>query len=98
VRLAQYEIASADAFGTNLFSVMLLFVADLAYAGGPILNEVDRFSLLATLLGILLKLSTWPASLNAVANQSWEWLSIRLSYCWRTPAAWSSCSSCDRTG
>jgi cation:H+ antiporter len=54
VRLAQYEMAFADAFGTNLFSVMLLFVADLAYPGGPILNEVGRFSLFATLLGILL--------------------------------------------
>jgi cation:H+ antiporter len=54
VRLAQYKMAFADAFGTNLFSVMLLFVADLAYDGGPILNEVDRFSLFATLLGILL--------------------------------------------
>jgi cation:H+ antiporter len=54
VRLAQYEMAFADAFGTNLFSVMLLFVADVAYAGGPILNQVDRFSLFATLLGILL--------------------------------------------
>jgi cation:H+ antiporter len=54
VRLAQYEMAFADAFGTNLFSVMLLFVADLAYPGGPILNEVSRFSLFATLLGILL--------------------------------------------
>jgi cation:H+ antiporter len=54
VRLAQYEMAFADAFGTNLFSTMLLFVADLAYSGGPILNEVDRFSLFAMLLGILL--------------------------------------------
>lgn len=54
VRLAQYEMAFADAFGTNLFSTMLLFVADLAYAGGPVLNEVDRFSLFAMLLGILL--------------------------------------------
>jgi cation:H+ antiporter len=54
VRLAQYEMAFADAFGTNLFSTMLLFVADLAYPGGPILNEVDRFSLFAMLLGILL--------------------------------------------
>lgn len=35
-------------------SVMLLFVADLAYPGGLILNEVSRFSLFATLLGILL--------------------------------------------
>jgi cation:H+ antiporter len=54
VRMAQYEMAFADAFGTNLFSVMLLFVADVAYSGGPILNEVDRFSLFATLLGIVL--------------------------------------------
>ena len=54
VRLGQYEMAFGDAFGTNLFSVMLLFVADVAYAGGPILNEVDRFSLFGTLLGILL--------------------------------------------
>jgi cation:H+ antiporter len=54
VRLAQYEMAFADVFGTNLFSVMLLFVADIAYSGGPILNEVDRFSLFATLLGTLL--------------------------------------------
>lgn len=54
VRLAQYEMAFADAFGTNLFSVMLLFVADVAYSGGPILNQVDRFSLFATLLGIAL--------------------------------------------
>lgn len=54
VRLAQYKMAFADAFGTNLFSTMLLFVADLAYPGGPILNEVDRFSLFAMLLGILL--------------------------------------------
>jgi cation:H+ antiporter len=54
VRLAQYEMAFADAFGTNLFSVMLLFVVDAVYRGGPILNEVDRFSLFAALLGILL--------------------------------------------
>jgi cation:H+ antiporter len=54
VRLAQYEMAFADAFGTNLFSVMLLFVVDLTHAGAPVLNEVDRFSLFATLLSILL--------------------------------------------
>jgi cation:H+ antiporter len=54
VRLAQYEMAFADAFGTNLFSVMMLVVADLAYDKGPILNDVDRFSLFAALLGILL--------------------------------------------
>jgi cation:H+ antiporter len=51
VRLRQYEMAFSDAFGTNIFSVMLLFVCDLAFPGGPLLNELGRFSLFATLLG-----------------------------------------------
>jgi cation:H+ antiporter len=52
VRLKQYEMAFADAFGTNLFSVMLLFFADAAYSKQPILNEAGRFSIFAILLGI----------------------------------------------
>ena len=52
VRLKQYEMAFAEAFGTNLFSVMLLFFADAAYSKQPILNEAGRFSILAILLGI----------------------------------------------
>jgi len=52
VRLKQYEMAFADAFGTNLFSIMLLFFADAAYSKQPILNEAGRFSIFAILLGI----------------------------------------------
>jgi cation:H+ antiporter len=52
IRLKQYEMAFGDAFGTNLFSITLLFVVDLIYPGGPILQEVGQFSLLAILLGI----------------------------------------------
>jgi cation:H+ antiporter len=54
VRLRQYEMAFGDAFGTNLFSTMLLFFADLAYPGEPVLNVAGRFSLFAILLGIAL--------------------------------------------
>lgn len=54
VRLKQYELAFGDAFGTNLFSTMLLFVADLASPGEPLLNVAGRFSLFAILLGIAL--------------------------------------------
>jgi cation:H+ antiporter len=50
-RLEQYETVFSDAFGTNLFSVMLLFFCDAVFPGGPVLNEVGRFSLFATLLG-----------------------------------------------
>ncbi|WP_437743174.1 hypothetical protein WMF39_48010 [Sorangium sp. So ce1504] len=52
-RLGQYEMAFSDAFGTNLFSTMLVFVADAIYPGGPVLNEAPRFSLVATLLAIV---------------------------------------------
>jgi cation:H+ antiporter len=54
VRLRQYEMAFADAFGMNLFSVMLIFFSDLVYSGPPVLNEAGRFSALSILLSIAL--------------------------------------------
>jgi cation:H+ antiporter len=47
-------MAFADAFGTNLCSTALLFVADLLYPGEPILNQVGNFSIFAVLLGCAL--------------------------------------------
>ena len=52
VRLKQYEMTFSDAFGTNLASLALLFVADVLYVGEPLLNQVGRFSTFAMLLGI----------------------------------------------
>lgn len=52
VRQRQYEMAFADAFGTNLLSTALLFFADAAYSDQPLLNEAGRFSIFAVLLGI----------------------------------------------
>src|ERR687891_2020552 len=52
VRIRQYEMAFADAFGTNLFSIILLFFADVVYPKQPLLNEAGRFSVFAILLGI----------------------------------------------
>ncbi|HYE35796.1 sodium:calcium antiporter [Methylocaldum sp.] len=53
VRLHRYEMAVSDIFGTNLFSVALVFLADAIHRGGPALNEVGRFAAVATLLGIV---------------------------------------------
>ncbi|MCL4767620.1 MAG: sodium:calcium antiporter [Hyphomicrobiaceae bacterium] len=53
-RLKQFEMAFADVFGTNLCNVGLLFVADLLYPGGPILNMAGAFSAVAVLLGAAL--------------------------------------------
>ena len=54
VHLRHYAMAFSNIFGGNLFDLMLVFVVDAVYAGGPVLNEVGRFSSLAALLGIAL--------------------------------------------
>jgi cation:H+ antiporter len=51
VRLRRYVMAVSDIFGTNLFNGGLVFLVDLAYRGGPVLNEVGGFSAFAAMLG-----------------------------------------------
>ncbi len=53
VRLRRYDMAVSEVFGANLFHIGLVFVVDGVYAGGPVLNEVGRFSAIAALLGIV---------------------------------------------
>ncbi len=53
VRLGRYVMAVSDIFGTNLFDIAVIFLADLAYPGGPILNEAGTFAIAAGLLGVL---------------------------------------------
>lgn len=54
VRIHRYELAIGDIFGTNLFDLLLVPIADLAYRQGAILNAAGRFESLAVLLGIVL--------------------------------------------
>lgn len=54
MRRRRYEMALSDIFGTNLYNILLLFLVDLLYGGGPALNEVGTFSLVASLLGAFL--------------------------------------------
>ncbi len=54
VRMRRYVMAVSEMFGTGMFNVALLFVVDAVYRGGPVLNEVGRFSGFAALLGIAL--------------------------------------------
>ncbi|WP_332674553.1 sodium:calcium antiporter [Aromatoleum sp.] len=52
VRLGRYAMAVSDILGANLVGLTLLFVADAAYRGGPVLAQVDRFGTFAALLAI----------------------------------------------
>lgn len=54
LRIRRYEMAVGDIFGTNLFNIALLFLADLTYSGGPVLSEGGTFEAVAALLASLL--------------------------------------------
>lgn len=54
VRIRRYEMAVGDIFGTNLFNIALIFVADLAYAKGPVLAQAGAFEAVAALVGLIL--------------------------------------------
>ncbi|MGV3742493.1 MAG: sodium:calcium antiporter [Burkholderiaceae bacterium] len=54
VRLKQYEMVIAEIFGSNAFSITLIFLVDALYAGKPVLGEVSKFSLFAALLAIFI--------------------------------------------
>ncbi|MXQ11173.1 sodium:calcium antiporter [Microvirga makkahensis] len=54
VRIRRYEMAVGDIFGTNLFNIALIFLADLAYPGGPVLAQAGAFESVAALVGLAL--------------------------------------------
>ena len=54
VKLQRPRMAFSNIFGTNLLNVGMVFLADVFYFNGPVLNEVGTFSAAAALLGIVL--------------------------------------------
>ena len=54
VKLERYSMVLGDVFGTNIFNVLLIFLADAIYDGNPVLSEVGVFEAVATLIAILL--------------------------------------------
>lgn len=54
LRLRHYETAIADFQGTSMFNLVLIALIDALYAGPAVLAIVGNFSLLATLLCILM--------------------------------------------
>lgn len=51
VRANEFELVFSDAYGSTLFSTMAIFVVDVAYPGGPVLDRVGTFGVFAVLLG-----------------------------------------------
>lgn len=53
IKLRAYGMAFANIFGSNAIMVALLFLTDLAYQGGPILDQVDRSATFTAAMGVL---------------------------------------------
>ncbi|MGE5260089.1 MAG: sodium:calcium antiporter [Actinomycetota bacterium] len=53
VRIGAYSLAISNIFGSNLLMIALVFPADLAYAGGPILRAIDPSTTFALIAGLL---------------------------------------------
>lgn len=51
VRIKRYEMAVGDILGSNLFNILLIFLAELVYRGEPVLNHGGNFEIVASLLG-----------------------------------------------
>lgn len=54
VRMRRYDMAVGDIFGTNLFNIALLFLADAIYRGEPVLAQAGRFEAIGATLAVLL--------------------------------------------
>lgn len=44
-------MAFGQVLGTNFINLAMILLADLVYAGGPVINELGRFEAISALLG-----------------------------------------------
>lgn len=54
LRIRRYEMAFGQVLGTNFINLSLILVADIAFSGGPVVNELGRFETISALLGAML--------------------------------------------
>lgn len=54
LRIRRYEMAFAQVFGTNFVNISLIVAADIAFPGGPVINELGPFEIVSALLGAIL--------------------------------------------
>jgi len=52
LRLRRHELAFGQVLGTNFVNLSLIVLADVVFAGGPVVNELGRFEVVSALLGL----------------------------------------------
>jgi cation:H+ antiporter len=54
LKLRRYQLAIGDVFGTNLFNTQIIFIADLFYRDGSVLNSAGSFEVAAACLSVIM--------------------------------------------
>jgi cation:H+ antiporter len=54
LKLRRYQLAIGDVFGTNLFNIQIIFIADLFYRGDSVLNSAGTFEVTAACLSVVM--------------------------------------------
>lgn len=54
LKLRRYELAIGDIFGTNLFNILLILLADATHRSGAVLGETGAFEVAGAILAVLM--------------------------------------------
>ncbi|MGM0502297.1 MAG: sodium:calcium antiporter [Bacillota bacterium] len=84
IRINAYDMAVGNVFGSNIFNMTIILVADLAYVGDPILSSVSLAHGLTALLGLILAsiatIGLFYRSEKTFLSIGWDAISIILIY------------------
>lgn len=84
MRIREYELAFSDIFGTNIFDILLIFIADILFTKGLIMNQIQNFSIIGAVIGIaitsifLMGIITKPR--KHLANLGFDSIAVLLIY------------------
>lgn len=84
VRLDAYDMAVGNIFGSNIFNMLIIVIADLFYTRGPILSNVvlDHLltALIALMMSIILIVGLFYRSRKSFLNIGWDSAAVVIVY------------------
>ncbi|MFW5787945.1 MAG: sodium:calcium antiporter, partial [Halanaerobiales bacterium] len=84
MKIGAYNMATANVFGSNIFNILVLVVADVMYRPGPILAAVSLTNVITALLGIILAsiaiIGLFYRSRKSFLTLGWDSVAILIIY------------------
>jgi len=84
VKIGAYNMAAGNVFGSNIFNILILGLADIVYRPGSFLGAISLTNALTALLGIVLStiavLGLFYRSQKSILKLGWDSISILIIY------------------